>query len=102
MDDIISLIAEIETQDPDTGIWSTEDGSPRSVFCRVSSVDRTEYYKAQQIGTAPEIKVITQTSNYDGETIAEYNGERYKIYRTYNADGNDEIELYLERDTKNG
>lgn len=102
MDDIISLIAEIETQDPDTGIWSIEDGSPRSVFCRVSSVDRTEYYKAQQIGTAPEIKVITQTANYNGEMIAEYNGDRYKIYRTYNADGNDEIELYLERDTKNG
>lgn len=101
MDDVISLIPEINTQDPNTGIWSTEDGSPRSVFCRVSSVDRTEYFKAQQIGTEPEIRIITQAANYNGEQIAEYNGDRYRIYRTYNADGNDEIELYLERDTKN-
>lgn len=91
---IITLIAETKTQD-DFGVWvSTE--TEREVFCGVSSVTRAEFFDGGRNGLNPEYVFTMFFGDYDGETVLEYNGKRYGIYRTYHAK-TDVIELYAER-----
>ena len=46
---------------------------------------------------SPEIMLTTPAVNYAGETVAEYKGILYGIYRTYHKEDSDEMELYLRR-----
>ena len=68
----------------------------RDVFCNVSSVSAQEFFYAGQAGLNPEWRVTMFAPDYNGETIAELNGTRYGVYRTY-LGKNETIELYLER-----
>lgn len=68
----------------------------RDVFCNVSSVSAQEFFDAGQAGLNPEWRVTMFSPDYNGETIAELNGTRYGVYRTY-LGKNETIELYLER-----
>ena len=68
----------------------------RDVFCDVSSVSAQEFFDAGQIGLKPEWRVTMFSPDYNGEQIAELNGIRYGVYRTY-LGKNETIELYLER-----
>lgn len=68
----------------------------RDVFCIVSSVSAQEFFDAGQAGLNPEWRVTMFAPDYNGETIAELNGTRYGVYRTY-LGRNETIELYLER-----
>lgn len=70
--------------------------TPREVYCGVSSVSASEWFKAGRAGLKPEYRVTMFASDYQGEQIAELDGVRYGIYRTY-LGGNETIELYLER-----
>lgn len=97
MDDIISLIAVAETQDQTTMEWIREESEPRTIFVRVESVERSEFYDAAQAGLSPEMKVVTPFVNYRGEKIAVYNETRYTVTRAYRATDSDEIQIYLER-----
>lgn len=91
---IIKLIAKTKTQD-NFGVWvSTE--TEREVFCDVSSVTRAEFFDGGRNGLNPEYVFTMFFGDYDGETVLEYNGKRYGIYRTYHAK-TDVIELYAER-----
>lgn len=67
----------------------------REILCDVASVTRLEWMQAGQLGVNAQLKLVTPSINYQGETEAEYEGSRYGIYRAY-SDG-DIIELYLER-----
>ena len=68
----------------------------RDVFCNVSSVSAQEFFAAGQAGLNPEWRVTMFSPDYNGEAIAELNGTRYGVYRTY-LGKNETIELYLER-----
>lgn len=68
----------------------------RDVFCNISSVSAQEFFDAGQAGLNPEWRVTVFAPDYNGETIAELNGARYGVYRTY-LGKNETIELYLER-----
>lgn len=68
----------------------------RDVFCNVSSVSAQEFFDAGQAGLNPEWRVTMFAPDYNGETIAELNGLRYSVYRTY-LGKNETIELYMER-----
>lgn len=68
----------------------------RDVFCNVSSVSLSEWSDAGQAGLNPEYRATMFAPDYEGEEIAELDGIRYGIYRTY-LGRNEEIELYLER-----
>lgn len=68
----------------------------RQVFCHVDSVTQSEFFNGGATGLNPEYRITMFRFDYDDETILEYNGEYYSIYRTYIA-RNDEIELYVER-----
>lgn len=70
--------------------------SSREVFCSVSSVSGAEFLDAGRSGIRATYKITMYAPDYTGEEIAELDGTRYGIYRTYLAK-NEQIELYLER-----
>ena len=83
-DEIITLIAEVDAE--------TEERF--DVFGTVESVGQKEFFAAAQQDFKADFKITVWKSDYDGQAIAELNGARYSVYRTYLLkDGH--IELYL-------
>ncbi|MBM6870805.1 hypothetical protein [Pseudoflavonifractor phocaeensis] len=74
-----------------------QPGRETKILGRVESVSRSEWYDAGREGMAPEMVFVTPAVNYRGEQQAQWQGERYKIYRTYRRRSSQEIELYLGR-----
>lgn len=97
MDDVITLIAVTYSRDSIGQEISTETRT--DIFARINSVSRSEFYAGGQAGLRPEITAETPRINYNGEKLAELNGVRYSIYRTYFREDSDMIELYLEEKT---
>lgn len=91
---IISLVEERYEQDDIGQQIPVETG--RNVYCNVSSVSGSEWMEAGRNGIKAEYKVTMYRYDYHGELIAELNGVRYSVYRTYIA-RNEMIELYLEK-----
>lgn len=52
-------------------------------------------FEAGRNGLNPEWRFNVFAGDYQGETVVEYHGATYSIYRTYEND--DYIELYVER-----
>lgn len=91
---IINLIKEVQSQSP-SYTWTKQEISTE-VFCDVRSVTRTEWFEAGRNGIAhPAFIFIINRNEYSGEKIVEFNGQRYGIYRTYEAK-NESLELYAE------
>lgn len=60
------------------------DGSPREVFCGLRSVTRSEFYQANATGYKPELVfILADYYDYNGETLVDYDGQRYRVIRTY-------------------
>lgn len=91
---VLTLIGKTKTQN-DYGVW-VETETSRDVFCDVSSVTRQEFFDGGRNGLNPEYVFTMFFGDYEGETVCEFNGKRYAIYRTYHAK-TDVIELYVER-----
>lgn len=91
---VLTLIGKTKTQN-DYGVW-VETETSRDVFCDVSSVTRAEFFDGGRNGLNPEYVFTMFFGDYEGETVCEFNGKRYAIYRTYHAK-TDVIELYAER-----
>ena len=70
----------------------------RDVYCNLRSVTRSEWSAAGQLGLKPELTATMFAPDYEGEELAEIDGVRYGVYRTY-IGSNESIELYLERKT---
>lgn len=68
----------------------------RTVYGQVSSVTAAEFFEGGRNGLSPELRFSMFRYDYEGETIVEYEGKRYSVYRTYKAKG-ETIELYCER-----
>lgn len=65
----------------------------REVFCNEKSVTTNEYYQSSQNGN--EIKVVFEVKqiDYEKEQYVIYEGEAYKVARTYKINSED-IELH--------
>ena len=69
------------------------------ILCKISSVGSDEFYKAAVVGLKPELKFIVHAFEYDGQREVEFEGNKYKITRTFQGDSRyrtlkfDEIEL---------
>ena len=64
------------------------------IMVSVSSITRAEWDAAGRHGHKPQIVLATPRFNYSDETVIDFEGKRYDVYRTYTDD--DSIELYLE------
>lgn len=58
----------------------------RRVLCGRRSVTRSEHYQAAAVGLRPEIVLVINRHEYQGETELEFEGKRYRIERTYAAE----------------
>lgn len=111
MDDVITLISQTREQD-DNGIWRAVESQRREVFCRVFGITRAEFFAAGRNGLNPEYLFQVFHADYGGESLVEYRGETYSVYRTYRPGavsgltdsmrsstelGLDYIELYVQR-----
>ena len=65
-----------------------------TVFCNKKPVGYTEYYRSQQVGITVECKVDVHSVDYAGEELAELEGKRYTILKSYEID-DEIIELTL-------
>ena len=89
--DKITLISTQYTTDEIGQKVKTEFGN--SVICTVTSITRSEWVTAQQKSLSPAYVCKVFYKDYEGETIAEFQGKRYEIYRTFQP--GDYVELYL-------
>lgn len=63
-----------------------EDFSRREVFAELRSVGQSEFYQAQTTNYRPEIKfVLADYLDYEGEAVAIFDGQVYRIVRTYRS-----------------
>lgn len=92
---IITLIPTTYAVDQ-YGVQKLVEGTPREIMCQVQSVTRAEFFDGGRNGLNPELVFKVFFADYDDETLLEYNGKRYAIYRTY-LGKNDQLELYAER-----
>lgn len=92
--DVIKLISVTRTQDKYGQFIDTE--TSRQVYCQVGSITQSEFYEGGRNGLNPEYRFTVFFADYEDETIIEYKGKRYAVYRTYLA-RNDKLELYVER-----
>lgn len=88
--DVVELIT-ITTSVNDLGN-PIENKTYREVFAERKSVNMKEFYMAQQTNLRPEIIIILQELDYEGEQKVRYNNVEYYVVRIYNA-GLDRIEL---------
>lgn len=91
---VINLISTTKTQD-DYGVWH-EETAARAVFCNVQSVTRNEFFEGGRNGLNPQYEFTVFFADYNGETIVEFEGETYAVYRTFRR-RDDTLELYVER-----
>lgn len=82
---------------------SDEYGDPvttetaREVLGQLGSVGQTEFYQAHGVGLKPELKfALADYLDYEGETLVEYEGQRYRVLRTYRSGQELELTLYQE------
>ena len=80
------------------GVFQTPVETEREVFCDVASVGMRETYEAMASGYMPEIKlVLSDYAEWQGERRCLFEGNRYRILRTYIRD-DARMELVLERE----
>lgn len=92
----LTLVSETFTTD-DIGQQIAAE-TARTLFCTVHSVTRQEWADASQKGLKPELMCfLSDSDDYQNEEIAELDGVRYFIYRTFMTDDGG-IELYLRKD----
>lgn len=91
----ITLISETSTIDDIGQEAVTETKS--TVMGNIRSVSRSEWFDAGANDINAEYVVTVYDFEYADQTVAEINGTRYGIYRTYRAANSDIIELYLEK-----
>ena len=80
----------------DRGVWR-ETSRSRNILCRIDSVTRSEFFEGGRNGLNPELQFTVFAGDYEGETVCQYEGKQYGIYRTYRVPGTDYMELYAER-----
>ena len=69
----------------------------REVFCGLRSIGQKEFYQAHAVGLQPELKfVLADYLDYNDEPLVAYDGQRYRVLRTY-RDGQ-ELELVCYRE----
>lgn len=58
----------------------------KSIYAELLSISQTEFYQAAAAGLKPQVKFRIYSFEYEGNKRLKYNGEIYKIMRTYKPD----------------
>ena len=78
-----------------------EETTEREVpLIRIEDIYATEYYKANELGHKPNLRIIISVLNYNNEKELIYMDKIYSIVRTQEVEV-DELALICERKVKN-
>lgn len=92
MNELLTLVARTFESDG----YTVKDETRREVFCKLASIGQTEFYLAQATELRPELKfILADYYDYAGEYLCIYEGEWYRIIRTYRA--GQQMELIVQR-----
>ena len=95
MNEVISLIKQTDGVDAYGDSVITE--TAREVFAKLGSIGQKEFYQAHAVGLKPELKfVLTDYLDYEGESLVQYEGQRYRVLRTYRKGQELELTVYQE------
>lgn len=97
IDTTIKLITPGTRYQDDLGVWRTIADAEREILAQMNSIDRNEFFSAGEAGFKPEYQFTVFAAEYQGESVCEYDGKPYSIYRTYHVPGTDMLELYVQR-----
>lgn len=56
------------------------------LLCRKKSITRSEFYQANQAGIRPSLVVDIHSFEYENQELAEFDGKKYRIIKTYPVD----------------
>ncbi|PZO95397.1 MAG: phage head-tail adapter protein [Streptococcus pyogenes] len=56
------------------------------LLCLKRSITRSEFYQANQAGIRPSLIVDIHSFEYEDQELAEFDGKRYRIIKTYPVD----------------
>ena len=97
--DEITLIAAADPAPEDAvnenGFPVEREETKTTVFGDVESVGYSEFWKAANAGYQAELKADVHTEEYEGQSMVEINGKRYKVLRTYMSKNGEITELTL-------
>ena len=68
------------------------------IKCKVRDVSAREFFDGGRSGLNPELQFTIFAGDYEDETVLEYDGKTYAIYRHYQTPGTDYMELYAQRE----
>ena len=95
----ITLIKPASREQDAMGVWrSIGESSRPGILARKDSASRAEFSAAGQVGPRAELRFTINEVEYQGETVCEWDGKRYAIYRDYHVPGTDDLELYVQRE----
>jgi len=61
-------------------------GKPRRILAEKKSIRQSEFYQAAVTDYKPELTFVIWPHEFDGESILEYKGKHYNIFRTFEKD----------------
>ncbi|MBO5218412.1 MAG: hypothetical protein J6C52_03210 [Clostridia bacterium] len=95
--DQIRLIPVVEGIERGNITRDKQENEARTVFGRAFSVGEREFYDSVQAGFELALKVEVWADEYNGELALEYNGEEYRVVRTYDNRRHRTVELTCEK-----
>jgi len=90
----LTLVSQTYTEDEIGNQIPVEER--KTILCGLKSITRGEFYNAALAGLKPEITFVIHGYEYNGEKKLEFEGEKYKVIRTYMKDF-EEMELVCEK-----
>lgn len=95
MNEVLTLIRQTQGSDEYGDPVVTE--STREVFGRLGSIGQAEFYQAHAVGLKPQLKfILADYLDYENETLVEYQGQRFRVLRTFRNGQELELVLYQE------
>ncbi|MFZ5645812.1 MAG: phage head closure protein [Bacillota bacterium] len=99
-DNELTLIGQATVADDEIGNQIPAE-TQTVILCGLKSVSRLEFYNAALNDLRPERVFVVHAYEYNGEKTVEFEGERYRVIRTY-GQGIEEVELTCEKVAADG
>lgn len=93
--DQITLVKETASGQDADGFPTYGEEIKTTVFCNMQSVKATEFFQAAEHGVNAVHTAVLHSYEYDGQKYADYRGIRYAVYRSYEKQDKETVELTL-------
>lgn len=93
--DQITLVKENPSGQDADGFPTFVEETKTTVFCNMQSVKATEFFQAAEHGVNAVHTAVLHSYEYDGQKFADFEGVRYAVYRAYEKQDKETVELTL-------